>query len=187
MQPNPPQHGFPQYGQQPMAGGPAPWGGGPNPPAAPPKPRANAPAAMIAGSLALLAAAMFAWFALTNVVLANGPTGIWSSVVVVNVFGGVVSTGVLAVAAGFTFARRIPGAWTLCAICALYVVAVLGAAPLLWGTPFSDQLQFVFGFKESDDVAIGLATLFGAPTAIAAAIAGSVKSYGPTTATPPRP
>lgn len=187
MHPNPPQPGFPQYGQPPMAYGPAPWGGGPSPLAAPPRPRANAAAAMIAGILALLTAAMFVWFALFNVVNASGPTGRWSSVVSVNVLGGVIGAGVLVVAAGFTFARRISGAWTLCALCALYAVAPFVVAPLLWGTPFDDQLKFLFGFDESDSVAIALAIIFSVPTAIIAAIAGSVKSYGPTTATPPRP
>lgn len=187
MQPNPPQPGFPQYGQPPMAGGPAPWGGGPIPLAAPPRPRANAAAAVIAGILALLTAGMLVWFELQNVVYATGPTGRWSSLGLENVITAVISAGALLVAAGFTFARRISGAWTLCALCVLYVVAILVAQPLLGTTTFGAQLKWVFGFHKSNGVAMGLAIIFGVLTAIMAAIAGSVKSYGPTTAPPPRP
>ncbi|MGP3931047.1 hypothetical protein [Nonomuraea sp. KM88] len=182
MQPNPPQPRFPQYGQPPIAGGPAPWGGGPSPLGPPPRPRANVAAAMIAGILGLLTAGMLVWFALYNVVHANGPAGIWNGVVVVNVVGGVIGAGLVMVAAGFTFARRIPGAWTLCVLCVLYVVATF-VAPLLRGTPFSAQLAFVFGFDKTNSVAIGLAIIFCVLTTIIAAIAGSVKSYAPATAT----
>jgi hypothetical protein len=166
-----------------MAGGPAPWGGGPSPLAAPPRPRANTPAAVLAGILAALTAGMLAWFALYNVVYGSGPTGRWSSVVLVNVLGGIIGAGLLLVAAGFTVARRISGAWTLCALCALYVVASIFVAPLLWGTAFSAQLKFVFGFEGGDGVAVALMVIFSVLTAIAS----SVKSYGPTTFTPPRP
>lgn len=186
MQPNAPQPGFPQNGQPPMVGGPAPWGGWPSPLAAPPRPRANAAAAVIAGILALLIAGMLVWFALYNVGYATGGTGRWSSLVLQNVLGGVVGAGLLLVAAGFTFARRISGAWTLCALCVLYVVAPLVVAPLLHGTPFGAQLKWIFGFDRSDGVAIALAVIFGVLTAIIAAIAGSVKSYGPSTTMPPR-
>ncbi|MFG3702216.1 hypothetical protein ACGF5C_30635 [Micromonospora sp. NPDC047620] len=141
---------------------------------------------MIAGILALLTAGMLIWFALYNVVYASGPTGRWSSLVLENAIGGVIGAGSLVVAAGFTFARRISGAWTLCALCVLYVVATILVAPLLRGTAFGAQLKFVFGFDQGDGVAVALAVIFGVLTAIMAATAGSVKSYGPTTVTPPR-
>ncbi|WP_433178534.1 serine/threonine-protein kinase [Actinoallomurus sp. CA-150999] len=158
-----------------------------SPPPHPHMPRANAEAAVIAGILALLTAGILVWFALYNVVYANGPTGRWSSLMLENVFGGVIGAGSLLVAAGFTVARRISGAWTLCALCGLYVVAILVAQPLLGSTTFGAQLTWVFGFHKSNGVAMGLAVIFGVLTAIMAAIAGGVKSYGPTTATPLRP
>jgi len=171
----------------PLEPGPNPYGQfawRPSPGMPPPRPRANAAAAVIAGILALLAAGMLVWFALYNVVQAGGH---WSSVVLVNVVGGVIGAGFLSLAAGFTFARRISGAWTLCALSGLYVVATIFLAPLLWGTGLDAQLKFVFGFEQGDDVAAGLAIIFSALTAIMAAVAGIVKSYGPTTFTPPRP
>lgn len=186
MQPDPPQPGFPQHGQPPMAGGPAPWGGGPSPLAAPPRPRLNAAAAVIAGILALITVGMIVWFALNDALYAIRHDD-WSSLVLQNVLGGVIGAGSLLVAAGFTFARRIPGAWTLCALCVLFVVANLVLAPLLHGTPFGAQFKFLFGFDKINGIAAGLATIFCALTAIMAAIAGSVKSYGLATATPPRP
>ncbi|MEJ2853266.1 MULTISPECIES: hypothetical protein [unclassified Saccharothrix] len=91
------------------------------------------------------------------------------------------AAGALLVAAGFTFARRVSGAWTLCGLCVLFIVANL-VAPLLRGTDFSAQLKFLFGFGRINSVAIGLATIFTILTAIAAAIAGIVKSHEPTTA-----
>ncbi|WP_219825482.1 hypothetical protein [Nonomuraea typhae] len=141
---------------------------------------------MIAGILALLTAGILVWFALNEVVYAVGPAGRWSSMVMVNVLAGVISAGLLLAAAAFTFARRISGAWTLCALCVLYVVANLVVAPLLWGTSFGAQLTFLFGFDKINGVAAGLATIFCFLTATVAAIAGSVKSHGPATATPPR-
>lgn len=193
MQPDPPQPGFPQYGQPPMAGGPAPmaggpapWGGGPSPLAAAPRSKANAAAAVIAGILALIAVGMLIWFALNDALYAIRHDD-WSSLVLQNVFAGVVGAGSLLVAAGFTFARKIPGAWTLFALCVLFVVANLVLAPLLHGTPFGAQLKFLFGFDKINGTAAGLATIFCALTAIMAVIAVSVKSYGPATATPRRP
>ncbi|MEV7553407.1 hypothetical protein AB0N89_27660 [Amycolatopsis sp. NPDC089917] len=177
MHPNPPQPGFPQYGPPPMAGASAQGVGGPSP-VAPPKPRANAGAAMTAGILALLTAAMLVWFALYNVVHASGPAGRWSGVEVQNVGFGVLSVGALVVAAGFTFARRIPGAWTLFGLCAVFAVAMLFAAPLLWGTPLDAQLKWIFGFGKSNGIAIALAVIFAVLTTIMAAIAGSVKARG---------
>lgn len=169
-----------------MAGGPAPWGGGPSPFAAPRRPRANAAAAAIAGILALLTAGMLIWFALDNVFSAGGPTGQWSDLVFQNVVGGVIGAGLLLAAAAFTFSRWIAGAWTLCALCVLYIVATIFVAPLLRGMPLDHQLRWIFGFHDSDGAAAGLAMVFGILTAIIAAIAGSVKSHGPTGA-PPRP
>ncbi|OXM51706.1 hypothetical protein [Amycolatopsis alba] len=159
MQPNPPQHGFAPYGR-------------------PPKPRANAGAAVVAGSLALLTVGMVVWFTLYNVVYATESADHVSGPVAQNLIGGVVGAGALAVAAGFTFARRIAGAWTLSALCALYVLAIFVAAPLLWGTPFSVHLGWIFGFDKSNGVAVALTVIFAILTAIMAAITGSVRSSG---------
>ncbi|MEU1388128.1 MULTISPECIES: hypothetical protein [unclassified Nonomuraea] len=134
---------------------------------------------MIAGILALLAAGMLVWFALNDALYAISHDD-WSSLVLQNVLGGVIGAGLLLVAAGFTFARRIPGAWTLCALCMLFVAANVVLAPLLHGTPFGAQLKFLFGFDKINGIAAGLATIFCALTAVTAMIAGSVKSYGPT-------
>ncbi|MER5732493.1 serine/threonine-protein kinase [Streptomyces sp. NPDC002138] len=171
-----PPAGPPPYGP----GGPAPWGGGPSPVAAPPGPRANAAAAVTAGTLALITTGMLVWFALYNVVFALGPTGRWTALVWENVLGGVISAGLLVLAAGFTFARGTRGAWTLCALSAFYVVAIF-VAPLLRGTAFRAQLAFVFGFDKGSGVAMGLTVVFGAATAIAAALAGAGagRSSGP--------
>ncbi|WP_211216322.1 hypothetical protein [Longispora albida] len=173
-----------QAGQPPMpggGGGPVPWGAGPGPVAARPrpKPRANAVAALIAGIFALFTAAALAAFVLHDVVYATGTAGHWSRMVVVNVIGGVLAAGAVLVPAGFTVARRVPAAWTLCALCTVYVVSVFVAAPILFGTAFSAQFEFVFGFGKFNSIAAGLTVIFSALTAIAAAIAGSVKSYVP--------
>lgn len=186
MQPNPPQPESAQHGQPPMAGGPAQWDGGLAPMAAPPKPRANAAAAVTASILALATACMLVWFAFQDVIfLDNGLAGGLTGMVLVNVLGGAVGAGSVLTAAGFTFTRRIGGAWTLCGLCAFYTVANIVAAPLLWGTSIGDQLEWVFGFDRSNGTAVGLATIFGILTAVAAAIAGAVKSYE--LAVPPRP
>jgi len=146
---------------------------------APPKARANLVAAMIAGGLAVLTACMLIWFVLYNVVFAMAATGGGlAPVVVVNLIAGVLAIGALVVTAAFTFARRIPGAWTLCGVSAFYVVAMLLGAPLVFGTPVVDQFRWIFSFEKSNGVAIALAVLFCALTAIAAAVAASVKSYG---------
>ncbi|ANN19316.1 hypothetical protein SD37_29350 [Amycolatopsis orientalis] len=164
MQPNPPQHGLPQYGL-PQYG-------------LRPKPRANTAAAVTAGILGVLTACMLVWFVLYNVIYASAPEGGWSGQVMQNVVFGVIAAVVLMVAAAFTFARRIPGAWTLFGFCVFYVMAVLVATPLLWGTPLSTHLKWIFGFQKSNGVAIALVIIFGILTAITAAIAGSVKSRG---------
>ncbi|MEU8801875.1 serine/threonine-protein kinase [Spirillospora sp. NPDC048819] len=170
------------YGQPPRGPGQFAWHPSsppPHPDMPPPAPRANAAAAVIAGVLALLAAGMIVWFALYNLVYAFGPTGRWSSIVLVNVLGGLIGAVLLVVAAGFTFARRIFGAWTLCALCGLYVVASIFVGPLLWETAFITQLKFLFGADGGDGVAMALAIIFCVLTAIMGAIAGSVKSHGP--------
>ncbi|CAM3371671.1 hypothetical protein [Stackebrandtia soli] len=186
MQPNPPQPGPPQEGQPPMTGGPVPWGGGPSPLAAL-RPRANAAAAVIASILALLTVGMFVWFALYNVVHATGPTDLGSNLLLENVLGGAIGAGALLVAAGFTFTRRVAGAWTLCALCVVYVVATTFMAPLLRGTAVDAQLKWIFGFDKANGVAVGLAMILSVLTATVAAIAASVKSYEPTIPRPPLP
>ncbi|WP_083737485.1 hypothetical protein [Amycolatopsis keratiniphila] len=143
-----------------------------------PKPRANAPAAVIAGVLALLAAAMLVWFALYNVFVATEANGGLSAITVQNMLSGALSAVVLVVTAGFTFARRIPGVWTLFGFCVFYVVAVFVGMPLVWGTPFSNQVKWLFSFDDSDSTAMALMIVFSVLAAVAAAIAGSVKSYG---------
>ncbi|UMP00556.1 hypothetical protein [Amycolatopsis sp. EV170708-02-1] len=170
MQPNPPQPGFPQYGQPPMAAGPIP--------AARRKPRANAPAAVIAGVFALLAAAMLVWFALYNVFVAAEVNGRWSGIMVQNTVFGILSAGLLVVAAGFTLARAIPGAWTLFGLCVFSVVAVFAGTPLVSATTFGAQLKWLFSFDDSDSTAMALMIVFGVLAAVAAAIAASVKSPG---------
>ncbi|MFD6068024.1 MULTISPECIES: hypothetical protein [Amycolatopsis] len=171
MQPNPPRPGFPQPGP-PTPSGPPPWGQ-----TARPKPRANMPAAVTAGILALLAAAMLVWFALYNVIVATESDGRPSAITVQNMVSGVVSAVVLVIAAAFTFARRIPGAWTLFGLCVFYVVAVFVGTPLVWGTSFGAQVKWLFSFDDSDSTAMALTIILAVLTAIAAAIAGSVKSY----------
>ncbi|MEU3769110.1 hypothetical protein AB0E55_29000 [Amycolatopsis keratiniphila] len=143
-----------------------------------PKPRANAPAAVIAGVLALLAAAMLVWFALYNVFVATEANGGLSAITVQNMLSGALSAVVLVIAAGFTFARRIPGVWTLFGFCVFYVVAVFVGMPLVWGTPFSSQVKWLFSFDDGDSTAMALMIVLCVLAAVAAAIAGSVKSYG---------
>lgn len=180
MQPNQPQPESAQHGQPSMIDNPAQWVGGPSP-SAPAKPRANAPAAKTAGVLGLITVGMFAWFSFQDVIyLSRGMTGGLTSMVLVNVLGGAVGAAALLVATGFTFARRIPGAWTLFGLCIFYAVANTALAPLLWGVSIGDQLAWLFGFDKINGIASGLATIFSFFTAIAAAVAGSVKSREPT-------
>lgn len=132
---------------------------------------------MTSGVLALITAAMLAWFGLCNIT--GEPTAYWSTLDWENVLGGFVSAALLVPSAGFTFTRRLSGAWTLCAQCVLYVVSIFVMNPVLQGTGFGSQLDFVLGFHRSNGVAIGLAAIFGLLTAITAAIAGSVTSRDP--------
>ncbi|GLZ78446.1 hypothetical protein Afil01_32530 [Actinorhabdospora filicis] len=168
MQPHSPQ---PQYGPPP--GGPAPWGGAPG------RARANAAAALTAGVLALITAGLLVWFVVINIGYGTSPEGGWSALTVQNVFSGVLGAGALLVTGGLTFARRVPGAWALAGLCALYVVATF-AAPLLRGTPLRDQITWIFGFDKSNGVAVGLTMIFGILTATFAAIAAGAKTYEPT-------
>jgi len=129
---------------------------------------------------------MFSWFAFQDIIyLSMGMTGGLTSMVLVNVLGGAVGAGALLVATGFTFARRIPGAWTLFGLCMFYAVANTALAPLLWGVSIGDQFTWLFGFEKINGTASGLATIFSVLTAIASAVAGSVKSHEPTTAIRP--
>ncbi|AXB41573.1 protein kinase domain-containing protein [Amycolatopsis albispora] len=150
---------------------PAPWQAPPawrpNPPAS--RRKAHPVAAAVAGSLGVVTAGMQAWFAVANVVL-SGPPGEWPSLVWVNILGALVTAVCLLVAAGFTFARVLGGAWTLCALCTLAVVAVF-VSPLVRGVSFEDQLHFAFAFHKSTGAAVGLTVIAGCLAAIAAAIA----------------
>ena len=139
--------------------------------------RANAAAANAAAVLALFTTVMFSWYALDNVIFLYEVSGGWSALMLVNVLGGAVAAGTMLVAAGFTYVRRIAGAWTLFGMCASYIVAIFVMAPLLWGTPIGSQVEWIFGFDKSNGVAIGLAVICCILTGGAAAIAAAVKSY----------
>ncbi|CAL9490158.1 hypothetical protein SUDANB95_03200 [Actinosynnema sp. ALI-1.44] len=150
----------------------------PNPPSPLPArtgPGMNPAASVVAGGLALVTAAMLVWFALANVVHADATARAWSGLTVQNVVGGLGAATVLLVAAGFTVARRIAGAWALCGLCVLYVVVTTFVAPLLRGASLDAHLRFLFGFGGSDDAAIGLAVIFSVFTATAAAVAASLR------------
>ncbi|ADD44429.1 hypothetical protein [Stackebrandtia nassauensis] len=139
--------------------------------------RANAVAARIAGVLALVTGCAIGWFALQDIFyLDAGMTGGLTSMVLVNVLGGAVGAGTLLVAAGFTFARRIAGAWTLFGLCLFYAVANTVLAPVLWGVSIGEQLEWIFGFDKANGIAVGVATIFAILTAGAAGIAASMKS-----------
>ncbi|MFD0557073.1 hypothetical protein FB566_2328 [Stackebrandtia endophytica] len=174
MQPNPPQPESAPHAQPLTAADPAQWHSGPISVA---KPRANPVAATIAGVLGLITVVMFAWFSFQDVIyLSQGMTGGLTGMVLVNVLGGAIGAGALLVATGFTFARRIPGVWTLFGLCAFYAVANTALAPLLWGVSIGDQLAWLFGFERINGIAAGMATIFSILTAIAAAVAGGVRS-----------
>ena len=164
----------------PTPGGFVPWHPpGPHYGTPSPRPKANPMAAPIAGALALLTAAALLWFALYNIAFA-GRRG-WSDVVALNTVGGFLTAALLSVTAGFVFARNIVGVWTLCGLSALYVFATIFLPPLLWGTPLAEQLAFVFGFENSNGVAVGLTVLFSALTTVASAICGIAKTTPPAT------
>lgn len=155
-----------------MADGPPPVDSEPGPSAAPPKPRAKAAAAKTAAALAVVTVVLYVWFGLQDIFyLDQGMTGGLTGGVLLNVLGSAVGGGVLLIAAGFTFARRIPGAWTLCGLCVFYAVANILISPLARGIPIGDQLTWLFGFDKANGIAAGLASIFSLFTALAAAIA----------------
>src|SRR5690349_12268951 len=146
----------------------------PQPFGAPVRLRANAVASMLAGLLALLTVGLLVWFAVANM-QANDTPEPWPSVVRTNVFGGFGAAALLLIAAVFTFARTVAGAWTLGIASLFFAVMNIVFSPLLGGVSFSDQLDFVSGFHKTTGVAIGLTTIVGTLTAIVAAIAATGK------------
>ncbi|SDM68626.1 hypothetical protein SAMN04489726_2904 [Allokutzneria albata] len=128
---------------------------------------------VLAGLLALLAAGLLVWFAVADM-LANSTPEPWPDVVRMNVIGGFTAAGLLVIAAVFTFARMVAGAWTL-GVASLFFVIMNIIAPLLRGESVSAHLSFLFGFHKTTGVAIGLATIVCALTAIVAAVAAVAK------------
>lgn len=171
--PNYPRDGLASQGGPPrtVVGGPAPRRGAGF---VTRRPMANAAAAAIAGALGLATAGMQVWFAMDSIEV-SGPLDEWSSLAWSNVIGGFIAAVGLLVTAAFTFARMIGGAWTLCVLCALLVAAVF-VSPLARGADFGAQLDWAFGFHKANGVATGLTVIGGFLTAIAAAIAASVRS-----------
>lgn len=136
-----------------------------------PRRRANAAASVVAGVLGVVTAGVFVWFAIYCLDY-NGPTDQWTDQGWVNVLGGFIGGVWILVAAGFTFARRLGGVWALFAMALLFVILEF-LTPLMWGTDFATHMDFVFGFAKTNGVAVGLATIFGFLTMLAAAVAGS--------------
>ena len=133
--------------------------------------RANPGASVLAGLLALLAAGLLVWFAVANMEAFEEP---WPSVVTVNVIGGFVAAGWLVIAAMFTFARTVAGAWAL-GVSSLFFVIMNIVAPLLRGESFSAQMDFLFGFHKATGVGAGLFTIVSALTAIVAVVAATAR------------
>lgn len=75
----------------------------------------------------------------------------------------------------FTFARTVSGAWTLGSVNVFFVIMNLVFSPLVHGVSFSSQFDFVFGFHKVTGIAVGLGTIFGTLTAIAAVVAAVAK------------
>jgi len=119
--------------------------------------------------LALLTAGLLIWFAVANMQEHDYPEP-WPSVVRINVIGGFGAAGVLVIAAMFTFARTLVGAWTL-GIASLFFVTMIIVAPLLRGQDVSAHLDWVFGFGKATGVAIGLTVIAGALTAVVTIVA----------------
>ncbi|WP_410661743.1 hypothetical protein [Amycolatopsis sp. lyj-112] len=140
------------------------------------RPKAHAVASPIAGVLAVIAAGMHVWFALYNIEVASSREH-WTGLEWVNVVGSVLSALFLLVAAGFTFARKIGGAWTLCFLGAFFTAATF-LSPLMRGADVGAHLAFIFGFEKSNGVAVFLASAFGVLTATVAAFAAGMKSDG---------
>lgn len=161
-----PQQHYPQQGC-PQPGYPLPFG-------APLRRRANAVASVLAGLLALLTAGLLVWFAVANIPANNTPEP-WPSVVRMNVIGGFVAAAWLLIAALLTFARTVPGAWTLSATSLFFAIMITVLSPLLRGQSVGAQLDFVFGFHKATGVAIGLTTIVATLTAIVAAVAAIAK------------
>lgn len=169
MQPNPPQQGHPPYGR--------PWGAAPRPP------KAHPVAALIAGVLAMLTAVLLIWFAYISADFATSAEGGWTALAVQNVASGLIGAAALIAAGGLTLARKIPAAWTLAGLCALYVILTF-IAPLVRGTPLRDQITWIFGFQKLNGVIIGLTMILSILTATIAAMAAAMKTYEP--GVPPR-
>lgn len=131
--------------------------------------RANPGASVLAGLLALLTAGLFVWFAVANIEEHDYPEP-WPSVVRINVIGGFCAAGVLAIAAMFTFARTLAGAWTL-GVVSLFFATMIVITPLLRDQDVSAHLDWAFGFHKPTGVAIGLTVIAGVLTAVVAAVA----------------
>lgn len=137
-----------------------------------PKPRANAVAAKTAAALAVVTVVLYVWFGLQDIYyLDQGWTGGLTGTVLLNILGSAVGGGVLLIAAGFTFARRTAGAWTLFGLCVFYAVGNTLISPLARGISIGEQLTWLFGFDRANGIAAGLATIFSLLTALAAAVA----------------
>ncbi len=139
-----------------------------------PRPKANAVASPIAGVLAVLAAGAQIWFALHNIADA-GTRDRWVGLDYVNVVGGFAAAGCLLVAAGFTFARKVAGAWTLCFVGAFFTAAIF-LSPLMRGADVAAHLAFVFGFAKANGIAVLLTIVFSTLAAIVAAYAAGMKT-----------
>ena len=128
--------------------------------------RANAGASVLAGLLAFLTAGLLVWFALANMQEHDYPAP-WPSVVRTNVIGGFCAAGVLILAAVCTVARTVAGAWLL-GVTTLFFVTMIIITPVLRGQDVSAHLDWVFGFHKATGAAIGLTTIAGVLTAVAA-------------------
>lgn len=124
---------------------------------------------------------MLVWFALSNIEVASSRDH-WFGLDWMNVVGGLLSALCLLVAAGFTFARKIGGAWTLCFLGAFFAVVIF-VAPLMRSADVGAHLAFVLGFEKSNGIALLLASALGILTATVAAFAAGVKTDG----RPPHP
>ena len=131
--------------------------------------RANAGASVLAGLLAVLTAGLLVWFAVANVQEHDYPAP-WPSVVRINVIGGFGAAGVLALAAMFTFARTVAGAWTL-GVASLFFATMIIITPLLRNQDVSAHFDWVFGFHKATGVAIGLVVIAGVLTGVVAVVA----------------
>lgn len=143
----------------------------PQPYGAPVRLRANPVASVLAGLLAVLTAGLLVWFAAANIAAYDTP---WPSVVRTNVIGGFFSAGLLVIAALFTFARKVAGAWTVFVISLLFAIMIV-STPLMRGDDLGAHFDFVFGFHKTTGVAIGLSTIACVLTAVVAVVAAVAK------------